>query len=371
MNENIITTILDAFLVRRWAGAAIVGLCFILGGILIPSFTLLGFLFLFLAVLLALGAVVSMRKQLNLPRPIGKVLDVDGNPMHIFAEGECNDSHPVIWVSGGHGEGLLMIDLHQRIKAETRSILFDRAGSGWSGLGKLPLSISDEVAQLNQLLKSAGESGPFVLAGHSFGGLFSVNFAHHYPELVAGLLLLDPTPPWNVAFAGPLSFAETLRKSRWRALAAHFGLTKLIEPEIDDKESAYYQVLSEYTEVINAHSIEPKSLIAEASIFRTAMLNPFDLVVGENALTDIPLILLSENPTKAEREQTSEGVQKQLKLTDLQVDNLWKGLEQSIEEQVRLSSRGERRMGPSGCSHMFPYEQPELVIDAVRELISV
>lgn len=79
------------------------------------------------------------------------------------------------------------------------------------------------MEQLKLLLESAGEAGPFVLAGHSFGGLFSANFAHHHPDLVAGVVLLDSTPPWNVAFVGKLSFSIVLRKAWWGALASVFA----------------------------------------------------------------------------------------------------------------------------------------------------
>jgi len=276
----------------------------------------------------------------------------------------------VIWVAGGHGEGLLMQHLHDGIKTDTRSITFDRPGSGWSGIGSFPLTVSGEVKWLKQLLDANDEVGPFVLAGHSFGGMFSVNFAHHYPELVAGLVLLDPTPPWNVAFAGRLSFGTTLRKSRWRALASQFGLSNLIEPEIDEEDSDYYRTLADVADVINRHSVEPKSLLAEASIFRSVIANPLDLVIGSGALGDVPLLLISANEGDDVHAATRASLKEMLGLTNLQASNLWDGLTDSVSQQARLSSEGRLLDAPRGASHMFPYEHPDFVLAEVRNLIS-
>ena len=158
------------------------------------------------AAVFLIGIVKFFIFDARLGNPPGKRFSVNGTQMHLWAEGEARHQHPVIWVGGGHGEGLVMHHLHGALKGETRSILFDRAGAGWSELGPLPITIDGEVEQLKLLLEAAGEKGPFVFAGHSFGGLFSANFAQRYPELVAGLVLMDPTPPANVTCAGAVEF---------------------------------------------------------------------------------------------------------------------------------------------------------------------
>jgi pimeloyl-ACP methyl ester carboxylesterase len=153
------------------------------------------------------------------------------------------------------------------LAGETRSILFDRAGAGWSELGRLPITINSEVEQLKVLLEAADEKGPFVLAGHSFGGLFCANFAQRYPELVAGLILTDPTPPANVTCAARLSFETLIRKAPWRAFALQLGLQRLGSPEITDHDSPFYKCLSDWTDIINRNLLQPKSVIAEAAAF--------------------------------------------------------------------------------------------------------
>jgi pimeloyl-ACP methyl ester carboxylesterase len=355
------------FLGRRWAGLALTVLVLGLVAGLFSSFLAYGLLV--PGGVMLLGVVVTWIRDLRLPPPPGEIHVINGRPVHILAEGERGSNYPVIWVAGGHGEGLIMHHLHKVIRDEARSILFDRTGSGWTGPASEPVTISGEVEQLKLLLESAGETGPFVLAGHSFGGLFSANFAHHYPDLVAGVVLLDSTPPWNVAFVGKLSFSTVLRKAWWGALASHFGLSRLVEPEIDDPDSDLARELRDVSLAVNAHSVQPKSLLAEASVFKSCMENPLDLVIGKGALGDTPLLLMSANPTAEEQAELRSQLQNMMGLSEFQTDNLLQGMHDSTDQQVALSTRGRHMLMPEGASHMFPYEYPERVLSEVRKMM--
>ena len=358
------------FLGQRYAGLVLTLVVFIAGAIMLLVIPWLAYAVIFLGLLMLIGLFVSGAQHMRLPPPVGVLYDVDGEQVHMLAEGKCDGTHPVIWVTGGHGEGLGMYHLHKGIRSETRSILFDRTGSGWSDPARKPVTISGEVKKLKKLLDSAGEKGPFVLAGHSFGGLFCANFAHHYPELVAGVILLDSTPPWNVAYVGRLSLGAVIRKAWWGALATHFGLQGFVEVEIDDPESAHARELSDVAEALNANSVQPKSLLAEASVFKSSMNNPLDLVIGKGDLGDIPLLLMSANHTEEQQREMREQLQTKLGLTELQTDNLLHGLRDSNDQQVALSTRGRHMLMPEGSSHMFPYEYPELVLVEVQKMIN-
>jgi len=358
------------YLGKPWAGLLLTLLVLVLGLIAVRFSPVIAYVLFALCIVMMLGVMMTWARNLRLPPPKGEIHIINGKQVHIIAEGECGDNHPVIWVTGGHGEGLGMNHLHKVIRNETRSIMFDRTGSGWTGPARQPVTISGEVEQLKLLLEAAGEKGPFILAGHSFGGLFSANFAHHYPGLVAGVILLDSTPPWNVAFVGKLSFSVVLRKAWWGALASHFGLQRLVEVEIDDPDSAHARELCDVTDVVNAHSVQPKSLLAEASVFKSCMDNPLDLVIGKGALGEIPLLLMSANPTAEEDAELRDQLQNMLGLTDLQSDNLVHGLRDSNDQQVALSSGGRHMLMPEGASHMFPYEMPELVLPEVRKMMN-
>ena len=81
------------------------------------------------------------------------------------------------------------------VAADTRVCVYDRAGRGWSDDANGPQDAAHIAADLHTLLDRAQIPGPYVLAGHSFGGLYTLSFAAQFPDQVAGMVLLDSTAP--------------------------------------------------------------------------------------------------------------------------------------------------------------------------------
>lgn len=75
----------------------------------------------------------------------------------------------------------------------TRVVRYDRAGLGQSDPVTLPRSCVDLVADLHRLLQVVARPGPYILVGHSIGGLTVRLYAHQYPQDVVGMVLVDPT----------------------------------------------------------------------------------------------------------------------------------------------------------------------------------
>jgi pimeloyl-ACP methyl ester carboxylesterase len=75
----------------------------------------------------------------------------------------------------------------------TRVCAYDRAGSGFSDPGPLPRDGAAIARDLDQALEAAGIEGPYIIVGHSAGGLYARLFAARRPGEVQGLVLLDPT----------------------------------------------------------------------------------------------------------------------------------------------------------------------------------
>jgi pimeloyl-ACP methyl ester carboxylesterase len=75
----------------------------------------------------------------------------------------------------------------------------DRAGMGYSEASPLPRTAEHFAYELHTLLERANIAGPYVLVGHSLGGLTVRIFAHDYPTEVAGLVLIDSMSPGQMA----------------------------------------------------------------------------------------------------------------------------------------------------------------------------
>ena len=126
------------------------------------------------------------------PMP-GQLIDVGDHSLHIHCTG--SGSPTVVMEAGG---GAMASDLElvsTAVAGETRVCLYDRAGRGWSESAQTPphgIQIADD---LHTLLRRAQVPGPYVLAGHSFGGLYVQTYAARYPGEVAGMVLIDSTAP--------------------------------------------------------------------------------------------------------------------------------------------------------------------------------
>lgn len=135
-----------------------------------------------------------------------RLVDVGGHRLFLRDLGKGT---PVVVIDAGIGDGGDKVrPLQERLAGATRVIAYDRAGYGRSEPGPLPRDAGREASELRALLERDGIPGPFVVVGHSLGGLNAQLFAARFPGDVAGLVLLDPPP---------LSF---LRGREFRELAA-------------------------------------------------------------------------------------------------------------------------------------------------------
>ena len=125
--------------------------------------------------------------------PPGRLIDVGGYRMHIHCLGA--GSPTVIFDSANLGTVSNWAWIQPEIARTTRVCAYDRADLGWSDLSPTPNDTRQNAEALHVLLKKAGESGPFVLAGHSFGGLYIRMYAEMYPDEVVGLVFIEGTLP--------------------------------------------------------------------------------------------------------------------------------------------------------------------------------
>jgi pimeloyl-ACP methyl ester carboxylesterase len=81
------------------------------------------------------------------------------------------------------------------LAASTRVVAYDRAGLGWSDPAPAPQDAQESARDLHLALQKAGIPGPYVVAGHSYGGLVARAFAGLYPQEVAGMVMVDASHP--------------------------------------------------------------------------------------------------------------------------------------------------------------------------------
>lgn len=147
---------------------------------------------------LVILAGLSLRIFSPRPQPPGALVDIGGFKLHINSTGKKNHQ-PTLVMEGGFGLPTGHFHwLSEGLKDSMRVVRYDRAGIGYSDLSDTPRDPKTIAQELHMLLEKSGESPPYILAGHSFGGLYIRVFAQLYPDEVEGLVFLDSSHPDQV-----------------------------------------------------------------------------------------------------------------------------------------------------------------------------
>lgn len=154
----------------------------------IISVTLLVILALLVAAVI-FGQIKQRHLRAIFPAP-GQMVDVGGYKLHLACQGAGS---PTILLEAGQGESsLTWATLQPELAKSNRVCAYDRAGYGWSERSPRPRTVTNMVDELHTLLTQAEIAGPYLLVGHSIGGLNMRLFAQRYPQTVAGMVLVDP-----------------------------------------------------------------------------------------------------------------------------------------------------------------------------------
>ena len=261
---------------------------------------------------------------------------------------------PTVILESGFGAGSQAWGRVQpRIAGVTRVCAYDRAGYGFSDLGPLPRDGAAIARDLDHALRAAAIRGPYIVVGHSAGGLYARLFAARRRSDVAGLVLVDSSTPFQdrrlSAMLGPgAGGVEGIRQRVSRCLEAAKR-----EPPHADTELP--------TECAPLAAVAHDRLIAGSQGAWRTQLSELDTLFAQtsmevdrigNLLQDIPLIVLTASATGTPAGPGRPGPQ------------AW---EQLHAELAASSRRGEQRIVLS--SHLMMNDRPEIVAGAILELV--
>ena len=167
------------------------------------------------------------RDGVRFPAP-GRMIAVPGGALHCVERGI--GSPTVVLEAGISGSSVSWRPVQKELARRTRVLAYDRAGYGWSGPASAPRTMDRLCDELAAMLEASGARGPYVLVGHSFGGLLLRHFAARRPDLVAGLVLVDPLEPfewWPLTEIQAYRLSKGVKLSRRGAWLARFGVVRL------------------------------------------------------------------------------------------------------------------------------------------------
>jgi len=318
-------------------------------------------------VLVGAGALyqrLGVRRDARLWPPPGRMTHIgDGNRIHLYALG--SGSPTVVLESGISATCLNWRGVQKALAELTRVVAYDRAGLGWSDASDVPRTPSQIAAELHAALGAAGIEPPYVLAGHSFGGLAVRRFALLYPNEVAGVVLVDPLAPEEFS---PLTdhnrriLALGIRLARRGAFLARIGLVRAAVALVMSGSRRLPKAIGRCTSghgatVINrivgevgkmprevwpmvaAHWAHPKSFLGMAAHFESLPASAEEMT-GTPPIEGIPVTVLTAGNNS-----------------------------RVPEEHIRAIATNILHVVAHDCGHWIHLDRPDLVVDAVRELV--
>lgn len=296
----------------------------------------------------------------------GRLIELGGYRMHLFCTGSGS---PTVILSPGSGDFSFDWALVQPAVAKlTQVCAYDRAGEAWSDLGPLPHTMAQEAFDLRRALAKANIAGPYVLVGHSSGGTVMRLFAALYPADVIGMVLVDGSHEEDTGnINGKMTTAFALSKGR-PIPAARTNVTSA--DALDDEAVKKIQEMVRKYDFMQPHIEppydklppdvqqlqlwavgQPKHWAATSNDYGGEEAERLYKADHEAAhpLGSMPLIVLSQDMSKRTDEHAKIHVRTQ-------------------QAMAQYSTRGQQIIVP-GAGHHIQLEQPEVVVDAIRQVL--
>jgi len=325
-------------------------------------------LLIFLAVVMLVGAIyqgAASASDLKKYPPPGELYDVEDYRLHLYCTGE--GSPTVILEAGAGSPGLIWTFVQEEVEKSTRVCTYDRAGFGWSDQASGPLSPEQVALELHTLLETANVPGPYILVGHSAGGVYVRAYVSHYPSEVVGLVLVDSSHEGQYVRFPP----EYLELSRLQntmtticRLVSPFGGMRLARAW--DMMTAGYTMDPEIGEAFLSTMYRTRYCLAAAEETEalSVSLSQADI---PGSLGDLPLIVLTADTSEAELQAQIPAYMRSAVGSEV-IAKVYQVSRELQQELAGLSSRGKQIM-VAHSGHNIHLDQPGAVIEAIREIV--
>lgn len=298
------------------------------------------------------------RDRQRLPQ-VGRSVDIGGRTLNIYCSGE--GAPAVIFDSGNGDPGFVWSHIQPEIARRTRACWYDRAGEGWSDGGPFPRTSEAMAMDLHTLLQRASIPSPYVLVGHSMGGMNARLYNTLYPEDVAGAVLVDAAHEDEPRRAPAFLLGRTAPEYLWRPIwlagqtARGLGLMRLA--------AARVELSPEPARVTREQTVQALRQLPAALANQMDASGPASYAQAERAagFGDRPVIVLTRghaqmppNPSATDRDWFA-------------YEQIW--MHEIQPKLARLSTRG-RQIIVAHSGHRIHDEAPDAVIAAVAEILT-
>jgi len=299
----------------------------------------------------------------------GRLVSADGTRLNLYCMG--SGSPAVVFDSGWEDWAPVWTLVQPRVARWTRACSYDRAGAGFSDPGPLPRTSVRIADELRSALRHAGVPGPYILVGHAFGGDNVRTFAQLYPGEVAGLVLVEADVGIPGERQGDTARIAELRECR-DAVASGKPLPPLPPRPGQPPRSCAQQFFRGLPEAMWSPELNAKLL--ELAETRAAI---YDAYISEmEQMPEDERYLEEHRPSLGSRpvRVLSTGYHGIHAIDPGQpLDPQQQRFEQEVARAqakwLELSSNS-RQLFTDKSSEYIPFDQPDFVVDAIREVYS-
>jgi pimeloyl-ACP methyl ester carboxylesterase len=295
----------------------------------------------------------------------GKLVSLGPNFGDVRLNIDCQgQGSPTVVLDSGLGvPGVGWNRVQTEVAKFTRVCWYDRAGYGWSDGSSAPRTSLEIAKELHALLAAANEKGPFVLAGHSFGGYNVRVYNGRYSNEVAGMVLVDASHEDQEA-REPASLQvmmQNYKKSLKRQEMMASWLIRLGIARFTQRNAESPGVSKEFGQELLYLQLQPKFVETTAEEMELFSPESANEVRTAGNLGDKPLIVLTAGKNVDMAQLPTQVSKKDMDdfhavwMNELQV------------KEAHLSTRGKQIIVPDS-DHMIPFERPDAIVDALREV---
>jgi len=310
----------------------------------------------------ALENKIASRRWFTHPIPPGRKVDIGA--IRLYATAKGNGTPTIIFDPGVGLTSPIWWTIQEKIATQATTLSYDRAGYGWSDVGSFPRTVAQVVTELRILLERLELKPPYVLVGHSYGGLVMMYFAKKYLQEVVGVILLDAVPFDNARFKKELSPA-----------AFKYGVdkTRML------KSYRIFSKLGLFRRFNLAAKLRLPDLIKQPLIENYCQDKAFTANMSEMAyleesiaqirdipgLLTVPLYVVSHS-RKVHMDYYAQFGEHILPAAEAQhIEDLW---EETYRQYLTLSQRSQWFIAENS-GHSIPLDEPDFVVKLIQKML--